>query len=207
MGEVMLKELGDEPGLEVVGGLAREDADRSEELLAGADVLVEFTHPPSSGELMLAAIRAGVRPVSGTSGVPESTLAEVDAAAREAGLAALWAPNFRLGAVLMSHFAQMAARYFDTAEIVEAHHTTKADSPSGTAGALAAAIRESHGADLIDAPPQHESIVGTRGGALGGVRIHSLRLPGIIGWHDVRFATAHEILTIRHEDLSRDGYP
>jgi 4-hydroxy-tetrahydrodipicolinate reductase len=131
MGRVLMAGLPNQAGIKVVGGLKRGAAADG---LADADVLVEFTHADSAAELMLPAIEAGVRPVSGTSGVSEEVLVAVDGAARKRGIAAGWAPHFRLAGVLMLHLARIAARYLDSAEIIEAHHATKADAPSGTAG-------------------------------------------------------------------------
>ena len=207
MGSVLLAGLGTVDGLTVVGGLSRSDGYRERDRkLAGADVLVDFTHAATAPDLLLAAIDAGVRPVSGTSGLAEDDLARVDEAARARGISAIWATNYKLGAVLMAHFAAIAARYVDSVEIIEAHHPGKADAPSGTAVALARGIRQSHGRDLIDPPVAKATLPGTRGGAEGGVRVHSIRLPGITGWHEVVFAGEEEVLRIRHDDFGRSSY-
>jgi 4-hydroxy-tetrahydrodipicolinate reductase len=204
MGRVMMDRLPSQ-GVEVVGGLRRDDRE-ADELLAAADVLVEFTNPESALELMLRAIRAGVRPVSGTSGVTEMSLQAVDTAAREHGIGAVWASSFGLGNMLMAHFAEIATRYFDAVEIVEAHHVGKADAPSGTALELTRRIRLAHGSDVADAGVARETLPGTRGGVNGGVRVHSLRLPGVLGWHEVIFSGASELLTIRHDDFDRGEF-
>jgi 4-hydroxy-tetrahydrodipicolinate reductase len=205
MGRVFMAGLPDERGIEVVGGLRRAAPDK-DALLAKADVLVDFTNRESAPELMLEAIAAGVRPVSGTSGLAEDALAEVDAAARKRGLAAVWASNFRLGGALMMHLAEIVARFFDSVDIIEAHHATKADAPSGTALTLARRIHAAHGTDLEDAKVRTMTLPGVRGGELGGVRVHSLRQTGVLGWHEVVFAGDEEVLTIRHDEYSRGSY-
>jgi 4-hydroxy-tetrahydrodipicolinate reductase len=207
MGRVLMAGLPGQAGLEVVGGLRRAgDPSTAASLLAAADVLVDFTHADSAPELLLRSIAAGVRPVSGTSGMPEDALVAIDAAARERGLGAVWAPLFRLGGVLMLHFARIAARYFDAVEIVEGHHATKADAPSGTALELARLMRAEHGGDFHAPPVQRETATGARGGVEAGVHIHSLRLPDVLGWHDLVFGGEQELLTIGHHEFTREAY-
>jgi len=209
MGRTMAAGLPQQPGLVMVGAIRRgDDASTVRSTLAQADVLVEFTHAGSSPELMRRAIDAGVRPVSGTSGVSDAVLSEIDGAARARGIGAVWAANYRLMGVLLAHFAKIAARYADTVEIVDAHHATKADAPSGTARELARIVRSAHGTELYDPPVKRETLAGVRGGVQDGVRIHSLRLPGLEpnGWHEIVFAGDQELLTIKHEDWSRTAY-
>jgi 4-hydroxy-tetrahydrodipicolinate reductase len=209
MGRTMVDGLPRERGIDVVGTIRRRDDPATvRETLAGAHVLVEFTHVDSSPDLMRRAIDAGVRPVSGTSGVAEDVLAEVDRGARERGIGAVWAANYRLMGVLLAHFARIAARYADTIEIIDSHHASKADAPSGTARELARLMREAHGTELVDPPVKRETLSGVRGGVMDGVRIHSLRLPGLEpnGWHEIVFAGDQEILTLRHDDWSRTAY-
>jgi 4-hydroxy-tetrahydrodipicolinate reductase len=204
MGQVLSAGLAKQPGITVVGGLRRGDA--VAETLTDADVLVDFTHPDSAPDLLLAAIDAGVRPVSGTSNIPESALDAIDAAARARGIAAVWASNYRLAGALLMHLAGVAARFLDAVEIVECHHAGKADAPSGTAAALARRIRAAHGSDLFAADTETIAIPGVRGGTESGVRIHSIRLPGVLGWHELTFAGDDELLVIRHDEYGRDAY-
>jgi len=209
MGRTFVAELPAQEGIAVVGGIRRNDSPAAvTKLLAGADVMVEFTHADSAATLMRRAIDAGVRPVSGTTGMKDDELAKIDEAARARGIAAVWAPSYRLMAVLLSHFAKIAARYADTVEVIEAHHAKKADSPSGTARELARMIRSAHGAELYDPPVRNETVADVRGGVIGGVRIHSLRFPGLEpnGWHEVIFAGEQELLRIRHDDWGQSAY-
>jgi 4-hydroxy-tetrahydrodipicolinate reductase len=205
MGSVMVTGLPLEGGIRVVGGLRRNAADAAE-LLASADVLVDFTVPDSALSVILAAIEAGARPVSGTSGMSAEALATIDAAARAKGIPAIWANQFTPGGALMMHICRLAARYMESATIVEAHHATKADAPSGTAWELARQIRAAHGRDLTDYPTQHEMVEAVQGGNVGGVRVHALRMPGILGWNEVNFSSAGEVLTIRQTDSTRETF-
>jgi 4-hydroxy-tetrahydrodipicolinate reductase len=146
--------------------------------LEGADVMVDFTRPDSVVGNVEAAVVAGVPSLVGTSG---ADLAGVGEKARAAGLAVLYAPNFAIGAVLMMRFAAEAARYLPSAEIVELHHDTKLDAPSGTAKATAAAMG-------------------------GEPRIHSVRLPGLVAHQEVLLGGPGQLLTIRHDTLSREAF-
>lgn len=202
----MLAGLAGQPEIEVVGGFGRRDAAERTRLLSQADVLVDFTTPAAAPALLLEAIEASVRPVSGTSSLPPGFLAELDSAARARGLGAVWAANFAIGAALMLHFARIAARHMDAAEVVELHHDKKADAPSGTAVATARLIREAHGTDLPDPPVHTLTLDGARGAVEGGVRVHSLRLPGAVAHQEVLFGATGQILTIRHDATGRDLY-
>ena len=209
MGRAMMTGLPAQQGIEVVGGLTRSDDPASAKgILAKADVLVDFTHADAAPSIIARAIEAGVRPVSGTTGLSDADLAAIDDGARRRGIGAVWAANFRLLGVLLAHFARIAARYSDTVEIIEAHHATKADAPSGTARELARLVRQAHGSSLFDPPVKRETLAGVRGGVHEGVRIHSLRLPNLQpnGWHEVVFAGDQEILTIRHDDWGVESY-
>jgi 4-hydroxy-tetrahydrodipicolinate reductase len=207
VGQVMLSELGREPDCAVVGGFGRHDADAElDRLLPHADVLVDFTTAEAAPPLLLRAARAGVRPISGTTGLSADTLAELDAELRRRQLAGVWASNFAIGAALMLHFARIAARYMDAVEIVELHHDRKVDAPSGTAVSTARAIRQAREQDLPDPPVQRWTLEGARGAVEGGVRIHSIRLPGLVAHQEVIFGSTGQILTLRHDATGRDLY-
>jgi 4-hydroxy-tetrahydrodipicolinate reductase len=145
---------------------------------AAADAMVDFTAPAVVVANVLRALAAGVRCVVGTSGWE---VAEVEDAARAAGLPVFYAPNFALGAVLMMRFAREASRHLRAAEIVELHHETKLDAPSGTAIATAAGME-------------------------GDVPIHSVRLPGLVAHQEVLLGGRGETLTIRHDTTSREAF-
>ncbi len=145
---------------------------------AGCDVAVDFTRPDAVAANVAACLGAGVPVVIGTTGFDT---AAVDAAAREAGIACFYAPNFAQGAVLMMRFAEEAAKLFPQAEIVELHADTKRDAPSGTARATA---------ERMGTEPT----------------IHSVRLPGLVAHQAVIFGSAGETLTIRHDTTSREAF-
>jgi len=158
---------------------ALEDAGhRLTEVLGDADAMIDFTGPEAVRDNVLAALDAHVACVVGTTGWD---IAGIDEAAREAGAPVVYAPNFALGAVLMMRFAAEAAPHFDRAEIVELHHETKRDAPSGTAKATAERMG-------------------------GDVTIHSVRLPGLVAHQEVLLGMAGQVLTIRHDATSRDAY-
>jgi 4-hydroxy-tetrahydrodipicolinate reductase len=143
-----------------------------------AEAMIDFTHPDAVAANVAAAIVAGVPCVVGTTG---ADLTEVGEEADRSGVAVFVAPNFALGAVLMMRFAEEAVRFLPRAEIVELHHETKADAPSGTAKATAARMG-------------------------GDVPIHSVRLPGLVAHQEVLLGGRGELLTIRHDSLSREAY-
>jgi 4-hydroxy-tetrahydrodipicolinate reductase len=145
---------------------------------ADADAMVDFTAPGAVVANVLRAVAAGVPCVVGTTG---SDITEVDGAARAAGVPVLYAPNFAIGAVLMMRFAAEASRYLDAAEIIELHHATKLDAPSGTAKATAERMQ-------------------------GDVPIHSVRLPGLVAHQEVILGGPGQTLSIRHDTTSRDAF-
>jgi 4-hydroxy-tetrahydrodipicolinate reductase len=201
MGREMVTGLADEPDIVVTGGIRRGDTDPAK-ALAEADVLLDFTNAQAAPRLILSAIEAGVRPVSGTSGLSEESLEAADAAARKRGIGAIWVPNFSLGAVLMSLMVRLAARHIGSVEIFEGHPARKLDAPSGTALAMARAIRQERGSDFTDPPVRVAHLEGVRGAVEGGVRLHSVRHhAGLVSWHQA-ILTADDggVLTIRHDE-------
>src|SRR5579859_6565998 len=203
----MLDGLGRQPELLVVGGFGHANALAELDRLApDADVLVDFTTGHAAPEILQAAVAAGLHVVSGTSGLPAATLVALDAALEQAGKGGVWAANFAIGAALMMHFARVAARFMEAAEVIELHHDGKADAPSGTAIQTARDIRQAHGRDLSDPQVQRLTLEGSRGAVEGGVRIHSVRLPGFNAHQEVLFGSVGQILSIRHDALGREAY-
>jgi len=176
---------------------------------AGAEVAVELTHPDAAMGHVEACVRAGVHVVVGTSGMNQAKLDTIQDWLTEApGVGVLVAPNFSIGAVLMMRFAAEAAPYFESVEVVELHRATKPDAPSGTAqrtAELVAAARESAGsAPLIDASTH--ALPGARGADVMGVRVHSVRLHGLLAHQEVLLGSTGEVLTIRHDSLDRSSF-
>ena len=170
---------------------------------AQVDVAVEFTQPDAVAANVEWCLRAGIHVVSGTTGWSDDDLARWRAASDEGGANAVIAPNFALGAVLMVHLAGVVAPHMPHVEIVELHHAPKLDAPSGTARRTAQTIAAARGA----APA---SVAGgdgePRGADIDGVRVHSVRLPGLVAHQEVIFGGDGETLTLRHDSLSRASF-
>jgi 4-hydroxy-tetrahydrodipicolinate reductase len=183
-------------------GLASSDVVLAENLdsfvEAGVEVAVDFTSAEFASEHIGWAIVHGVHVVVGTTGF------EVDQAWREAPVGVFIAPNFAIGAALMQRFAAQAARYLPAVEIVELHHDGKADAPSGSAAATADAVAAARPEGWTG--PTSESITGVRGGERAGIRIHSIRLPGLVAHQEVIFGGQGQTLTIRHDSTDRTSF-
>ncbi len=156
------------------------------EVLAGADVVVDFTRPDTALANALGCLEAGVHVVVGTTGFDLQALREAVGAREGQGANALVAPNFAIGAVLMMRFAAEAAKHMAKAEIVELHHDRKLDAPSGTAALTAELMAEASGGE---APP-----------------IHSVRLPGLVANQEVLLGDLGQTLSIRHDTISRESF-
>jgi len=175
----------------------------------GAEVVVDFTHPDVVMDNLRFCVDNGIRSVVGTSGFGADRLATLtEWLAPHPSLGVLIAPNFALGAVLSMKFAQLAARYYPSAEIIELHHPGKADAPSGTAAHTATLIAASRAeAGLGPAPDATTSALdGARGALVEEVRVHSVRLTGLVAHQEVLFGGDGETLTIRHDSLDRKSF-
>jgi 4-hydroxy-tetrahydrodipicolinate reductase len=196
------------PDLELV---AEVDLDGSpdEVARAGAHVAVDFTHPDAVLDNLRWCISHGVHAVVGTTGFDDVRLGEVRtllAAAPSVGVVV--APNFGIGAVLMIAFAEKAACYYESVEVVELHHPNKADAPSGTARYTAGRIAAARRAAGLDPAPDATSsaLDGARGAAVDGVPVHSIRLAGLVAHQEVLLGGHGETLTIRHDSLDRTSF-
>jgi len=203
----MMDGLENQPGIVVVGGFgSATPLDELNRLAPDADALVDFTTGKAAPGILNAAAAAGLHVVSGTSGLPSAALDELDAELKKYGKGGLWAANFAIGAALMMHFARVAARFMDAAEVIELHHDKKVDAPSGTAVQTARDIRAARGEDLPDPQVERWTLEGSRGAVDGGVRIHSVRLPGFNAHQEVLFGSLGQVLSIRHDALGREAY-
>jgi 4-hydroxy-tetrahydrodipicolinate reductase len=174
--------------------------------LSGAQVAVDFTTPNVVMGNVKAALGAGLHVVVGTTGFDDAKLAQVrEWLTAHPDLGVLVAPNFGIGAVLMMRFAATAAPYFDSVEIVELHHPNKVDAPSGTARRTAEMIATARG-DRPSPDATTESLEGARGSDVHGVRVHAVRLAGLVAHQEVLLGGHGETLTLRHDSLSRESF-
>ncbi|HEX3002935.1 MAG TPA: 4-hydroxy-tetrahydrodipicolinate reductase [Angustibacter sp.] len=206
MGRQVCQVVEDADDLELVGRF--DDGDELGDL-GGADVAVEFSVPTASLDNVRHCVEAGVHTVVGTTGWDADRLDHVRHALHghpEVGV--IIAPNFAIGAVLTQHFAQIAARFFESVEIVELHHPDKLDAPSGTAVSTAAAVaaaRERAGLGPVpDATTSDPH--GARGADVDGIHVHSVRLRGLVAHEEVLLGGPGEQLTIRHDSFDRASF-
>ncbi len=226
MGQFVCDAVLNAPDLELAAVVARSTGvgrplrdlvpDAPEELLVGeslsdlitaeAEVVVDFSRPEATAAAVEGLLPEGVHLVSGTTGLPAELMDDLAALAGKIDHGnVVWAPNFALGAVLAMHFAAVAGRFYPAAEVIELHHQGKADAPSGTALRTAraiAAVRE----QAAGRPAGSESVAGARGGEVDGVRVHSVRLPGLVAHQEVIFGGQGEVLTLRHDSLDRASF-
>jgi len=197
-------------GADGMGIAARVDEGDSRDALAGCDVVVDFTHPGAVMDNLRWCVGKGLDTIVGTSGFDEPRLAQVREWLTAApSVRVLVVPNFSVGAVLMMRFAEQAARFFTSAEVIELHHAAKADAPSGTASRTAVMIAEARAAAGLGEPPDAtvSALEGARGTALGGgVHVHSVRLAGLVAHQEVLFGAPGEVLTIRHDSMDRVSF-
>src|SRR5215218_3779996 len=174
---------------------------------ADTDVVIDFTHPDVVMDNLKFLIENGINAVVGTTGFDDKRIGQVRSwLTAKPDLAVLIAPNFAIGAVLSMHFAQQAARFFESVEVIELHHPYKADAPSGTAARTARLIAEAR----KDLPPNPDApspaLDGARGADVDGIPVHSIRLAGLVAHQEVLFGTKGETLTIRHDSLDRTSF-
>jgi 4-hydroxy-tetrahydrodipicolinate reductase len=186
--------------------VARVDIGDARDALGAAEVVVDFTTPDAVMDNLRWCVEQGKHCVVGTTGFDEARLETVrgwTAGAPEVGV--VIAPNFGIGAVLMMRFAAAAAPHFESVEIIELHHPQKVDAPSGTARRTAELVAEArHGEASPDATTQE--IVGARGATVDNVRIHAVRLAGLVAHQEVLLGGHGETLTIRHDSLTRESF-
>ncbi|MCJ1968830.1 4-hydroxy-tetrahydrodipicolinate reductase [Pseudolactococcus carnosus] len=171
-----------------------------------ADVWVDFTIPTVAFDNTKFALENGFCPVVGTTGFTEAQITELITLSKEKKIGGLIAPNFAIGAILLMEFAQKAAQYFPDVEIIELHHDNKKDAPSGTAIKTAELIKETRQPKQQGAADEVETIPGARGAEFDGMRIHSVRLPGLVAHQEVIFGAKGEGLTIRHDSYDRVSF-
>ncbi|PKM41739.1 MAG: 4-hydroxy-tetrahydrodipicolinate reductase [Firmicutes bacterium HGW-Firmicutes-8] len=172
----------------------------------GADVVVDFTTPDIVMGNLEVVLKHQVHMVIGTTGISGDSVEEINREAAEAGVGVVIAPNFAIGAILMMKFAAEAAKYLPHVEIIELHHDQKLDAPSGTALKTADLIKNNREFIRQGHPDEIEKITGARGGETYGMRIHSVRLPGLVAHQEVIFGGLGQTLTIRHDSNNRESF-
>lgn len=171
------------------------------------DVVIDFTHPDVVMGNLKFVIGNGIHAVVGTTGFTDERISQVQQwLSGKPDVAVLIAPNFAIGAVLSMHFAQQAAKFFESVEVIELHHPHKADAPSGTAVRTARLIAEAR----KELPPNPDAtstgLEGARGADVDGIPVHSVRLAGLVAHQEVLFGTQGETLTIRHDSIDRTSF-
>ncbi len=208
MGAEVVRAINEAADLELVAAL--DLGDSLDSLITNkAEVVVDFTTPDSVMANLEFLITHGIHGVVGTTGFDEARIAHVKkslAANPKVGL--LIAPNFAIGAVLMMEFAEKAARYFESAEIIELHHPAKVDAPSGTAARTAELM--THARKVAGLAPMPDATTtaqdGARGSKVGDIPVHSIRARGLVAHQEVILGGLGETLTIRHDSLDRAGF-
>jgi 4-hydroxy-tetrahydrodipicolinate reductase len=208
MGAEVVKAVTEANDLELVAAL--DLGDSLDQLVSkGAQVVVDFTTPDSVMANLEFLISNGISAVVGTTGFDDSRVAKVKAlSTANPKVGILIAPNFAIGAVLMMEFATKAAKYFESAEIIELHHPNKVDAPSGTASRTAELMTQARKDAGLGAMPDatNSGITAARGGNVGDIPVHSIRLRGLIAHQEVLLGGLGETLSIRHDSLDRVGF-
>jgi 4-hydroxy-tetrahydrodipicolinate reductase len=206
MGSEVCRTVEAADGMELAAAV---DVGDARDPLAECDVIVDFTHPGAVMDNLRWCLSQGRNVVVGTTGFDEARLTSVAGWLGAAPSArALIVPNFSIGAVLMMRFAEQAARFFESAEVIELHHAAKVDAPSGTAARTASKIAAARAAAGLGPPPDAtvSEVDGARGAVMDGVRVHSVRLAGLLAHQEVLLGGHGEVLTIRHDSMDRSSF-
>jgi 4-hydroxy-tetrahydrodipicolinate reductase len=208
MGAEVVKAVTEAKDLELVAAL--DLGDSLDQLVSkGAQVVVDFTTPDSVMANLEFLISNGINAVVGTTGFDDLRVAKLQALVKaNPKVGVLIAPNFAIGAVLMMEFATKAAKYFESAEIIELHHPDKVDAPSGTAARTAELMTQARKDAKLSAAPDatNSGLPAARGGKVGDIPVHSIRLRGLVAHQEVLLGGLGETLTIRHDSLDRAGF-
>lgn len=207
MGATVCEAVSKAPDLELVSALDMGDS-LTELVTAGAQVVVDFTHPDSVMANLNFLIQNNMHGVVGTTGFTAERLTDLETLMHDSSSNILIAPNFGLAAVLMMKFAEEAAPYFESAEIVELHHPRKADAPSGTARRTAEMMGRARLAANCEPMPDATSdeLAGARGAVVDGIPVHSVRMLGMVAHQEVILGGPGETLTIRHDSYDRFSF-
>jgi 4-hydroxy-tetrahydrodipicolinate reductase len=207
MGSEVVKAVSEAQDLELVAQLDLGDSLDSL-ISSGAQVVVDFTTPDSVMANLEFLIKNNISVVVGTTGFDDARISKIKSLLASSKSGVLIAPNFAIGAVLMMEFATKAAKYFESAEIIELHHPNKVDAPSGTAARTADLMSKARKEAGLGAMPDatSSSIAGARGATVGDVPVHSVRLRGLVAHQEVLLGGIGETLSIRHDSIDRVGF-
>ena len=208
VGKTMCEAVNAAPDLELAATVDRDD-DLQTFVDNGVEVIIDFTHPDVVMDNLEWLIKHGIHCVVGTTGFTEERLAQVRSWCEEnPGVGVIIAPNFAISAVLCMSFAEQAAKFFESVEVIELHHPDKADAPSGTAVTTAQRIAAArHAANVADSPDATtQSLEGARGATVDGVHVHAVRLRGLIAHQEVLLGGPGETLTIRQDSMDRTSF-
>jgi len=170
------------------------------------DVIVDFTNREGLMNLAKIAIPLGIPIVSGSTGLLEEDYTLLEEISKKHSCGILSASNFAIGAVLMMELSSIAGKYFDYADLIESHHENKIDAPSGTAISIAEAAASKRGKNFEQNQAEKQTIKNTRGGSLGGVQIHSARMPGRVARHELVFGGLGQTFTMLHDSIDRQSF-
>lgn len=170
------------------------------------DIVVDLTNAEAGYKIIMNCLAEGIDCISGSTGFSQLQLDEIKRLTIEKNLTVMIIPNFSIGAVLMMKFSEQAGRYFNNVEILEMHHEKKKDSPSGTAIKTAEMIMKNSSEFNNNLPDTVENIDGCRGGKVGNINIHSIRMPGFVASQEVIFGGIGQLLKIRHETINREAF-
>jgi 4-hydroxy-tetrahydrodipicolinate reductase len=207
MGSEVVKAVTEASDLELVAAL--DLGDSLDTLVSkGAQVVVDFTTPDSVMANLEFLIKNNINAVVGTTGFDDDRIAKIKSLLSSSKSGVLIAPNFAIGAVLMMEFATKAAKYFESAEIIELHHPNKVDAPSGTAARTAELMSDARKEAKLSSMPDAttSSLPGARGATVGDIPVHSVRLRGLVAHQEVLLGGIGETLTIRHDSIDRVGF-
>ncbi|MEC9292654.1 MAG: 4-hydroxy-tetrahydrodipicolinate reductase [Chloroflexota bacterium] len=224
MGSTVLTAAAIEPGVRPIGGVDIA-ASSSSTVVSGTtisvpltrnltdlfkivkpDVVVDFTNGEAAKSAIITCIDAGVRVVSGSTGLAPDDLEEIARLSSLNQVGVISASNFALGAVVLIHLAGIASKYFDYADLLESHHEAKVDAPSGTALSIAESMIEGRGSGFEHNVVESEILKGTRGGDFEGINVHSARMPGRVARHEVVFGALGQTLTMIHDSINRESF-
>jgi 4-hydroxy-tetrahydrodipicolinate reductase len=207
MGSEVVKAVNEAKDLELVAQLDLGDS-LDALLTSGATVAVDFTTPDSVMANLEFLISHNINAVVGTTGFDDARIAKIKSLLANSKSGVLIAPNFAIGAVLMMEFATKAAKYFESAEIIELHHPNKVDAPSGTAARTAELMSAARKEAGLPAMPDATttSLAGARGATVGDIPVHSVRLRGLVAHQEVLLGGIGETLSIRHDSIDRVGF-